>query len=226
MPPGKGRTSWLSRRLGLGRRGFTRAGLVSSTLPRGREQVLDRLRVYGELGEEIDNPACAGTWRTILARKVDFRPYRIDWEGCALPAPVLAAAAAIPYGEVGLTAGWPWRQPGGRAATGPWAAPWRQSFTPHYSLPPGDPERRGAGRFAGGPDLKARLLALEGLSCRAKAEGSKGGGCPWIRDNPTFSMSLSLGRGTGLASIPSMPSVTLTLHRAGPRGLPHREGFR
>jgi len=168
VPPGK-RQDFMVIETGWGwvGVGFTGAGLVSSTLPReSREQVLDRLRVYGELGEEIDNPGLRRDLEDYFAgRKVDFRPYRIDWEGCTpFRRRVLAAAAAIPYGEV---RSYRWLalaatgRPGcSRAVGGAMAANPLPLIIPCHRVIRSDGE---LGGFAGGPDLKARLLALEGV---------------------------------------------------------------
>jgi methylated-DNA-[protein]-cysteine S-methyltransferase len=163
----------LETRLGWVGVGFSAAGLVSSSLPQeGRDRVLRRLQTYGELREEVDYPGLRRDLEEYFAgRKVDFRGYTIAWEGYTpFRQRVLAAAAAIPYGEV---RSYRWlaieatgRPGASRAVGGAMAANPLPLIIPCHRVIRSDGD---LGGFAGGLELKARLLALEGVELPRKS---------------------------------------------------------
>ena len=153
--------------------GFSEVGLVSSSLPQeSRDQVVKRLQAYRQLGEESDYPGLRRDLEDYFAgRKVDFRRYAIDWEGCTpFRRQVLEKAAAIPYGEV---RSYRWLaleaagRPGcSRAVGGAMAPNPLPLIIPCHRVIRSDGE---LGGFAGGLVLKARLLELEGVKLPRKS---------------------------------------------------------
>ncbi|MGI6143393.1 MAG: methylated-DNA--[protein]-cysteine S-methyltransferase [bacterium] len=174
MPPGK-RQDYMVVETGWGwvGVGFSAAGLISSSLPReSREQVLEELRAHGELVEQVDYPGLRRDLEEYFAgRKVDFRGYTIAWKGYTpFQQRVLAAAAAIPYGEV---RSYRWlaieatgRPGASRAVGGAMAANPLPLIIPCHRVIRSDGD---LGGFAGGLELKARLLALEGVELPRKS---------------------------------------------------------